>query len=235
MTPDPPPPVLELRDVRKSYGDLEVLHGIDLTVEAGEFAVIVGPSGSGKSTLTHLMGTLDRPTSGSVLVTGRDIAGLSDAELAAVRAYQIGFVFQQFFLAEAVTALDNVAHGLLYRGTPIAERRSRAEEELIRVGLEHRLHHRAAALSGGERQRVAIARALIGRPVIIFADEPTGNLDTRNGEDILRLLKDLNAEGTTITLITHDLAVAEQGSRQLEIRDGLIVSDTRRPKPVHPA
>jgi putative ABC transport system ATP-binding protein len=222
--------VLDIRDLRKVYpGPLEVLQGVDLAVEAGELVAVVGPSGSGKSTLLHIMGTLDRPTAGTVRVAGHDVGSLSDRGLASLRAREIGFVFQQFFLIEGLTALDNVAQGLLYGGVPAPERRRRAAEQLERVGLGHRLHHRSSQLSGGERQRVAIARAIVARPAIVFADEPTGNLDTRSGAQIVELLHELNAEGTTIVVITHDLELAGSLPRRVHIRDGLIEEDERAP------
>ncbi len=227
--PQPGAPVLELDAVTKSYGaepPLVALRDVSFSVAEGELVAVVGPSGSGKSTLLHLIGTLDRPTSGRVVVAGLDIAELSDRELAALRATKIGFVFQQFFLAEHSTILENVADGLLYAGVRAAERRAEAADALAAVGLGDRLSARPTQLSGGERQRVAIARALVGSPAIVLADEPTGNLDSATGETILGLLEDLNAEGATIVVITHEREIAARFPRQIALRDGLIVSDT---------
>jgi putative ABC transport system ATP-binding protein len=222
--------VLELEGVVKRYpGEppVEALRGVSLSVREGEILAIVGQSGSGKSTLLHVMGTLDRPTSGSVVVAGDDVARLGDRELSGLRAQRIGFVFQQFFLLEGVDVIENVANGLLYRGVPAGERRRLATEVLEGVGLGHRLGHRPAQLSGGERQRVAIARALVGRPAVVLADEPTGNLDSTTGQEILELLRELNRGGATIVVITHNQEIAGRMPRRVEIRDGLIVHDDR--------
>jgi putative ABC transport system ATP-binding protein len=225
------PAVLELDDVTKSYpGEPPVtaLAHVSFSVHEGELVAIVGPSGSGKSTLLHLMGTLDRPSTGTVRLTGVDVARLSDRELAALRATRIGFVFQQFFLAEHASALENVADGLLYTGAAVTERRRAAHEALTRVGLGNRTAARPTQLSGGERQRVAIARALVGRPAIVLADEPTGNLDSATGRAIISLLEELNAEGATILVITHDRDLAGRLPRQVEMLDGRIVADSFR-------
>jgi putative ABC transport system ATP-binding protein len=226
------PPVLELEAVSKTYGSEQPVHalrGVNLMVRRGELLAVVGPSGSGKSTLLHVMGTLDRPSGGIVRLTGLDVSRMSDRELASVRATRIGFVFQQFFLAEHATVLENVADGMLYAGVPASLRRERAADALARVGLSARAAFRPTKLSGGERQRVAIARAIAGRPAIVLADEPTGNLDSAASTVVFDLLQDLNAEGATILVITHDRDLAARMPRHVEMLDGRIVADTASP------
>ena len=218
--------VLELDGVIKVYGEqppVRALRGVSFSVQRGELVAIVGPSGSGKSTLLHIIGTLERPSSGVVRIGGVDAAELEDREVSRLRAQQIGFVFQQFFLAEHATARENVADGLLYAGAPAAERYRRADEALEQVGLAHRATFKPTKLSGGERQRVAIARALVGRPAIVLADEPTGNLDSTTSASIMELIRELNAAGATILMITHDGGLADQPPRQIRMLDGRVV------------
>jgi putative ABC transport system ATP-binding protein len=221
--------VLDVANVHKTYPTTPPVHalrGVSFSVTKGELVSVVGPSGSGKSTLLHLMGTLDRPTSGDIIVAGHRVSELSDRELSSLRAHHIGFVFQQFHLLSSLTTLDNVAEGLLYTGRPLQERRGLAETALRRVGMGHRLDQAAAKLSGGEMQRVATARAFVGNPSIILADEPTGNLDTKNSEAIVELIGELHASGATIVVITHNSEIAQSFPRVVGLRDGQIEADT---------
>lgn len=218
-------PVVELHGVTREYpGGVRALRGVDLTVDAGQFVAIVGPSGSGKSTMLNMIGTLDRPTSGDIRIDSFAVADLDDGELSALRATRIGFVFQHFHLAAGVSALDNVADGLLYRGTARGERRERARAALDRVGLGHRTGHLPHQLSGGEKQRVAIARAVLGDPPLLLADEPTGALDTVSGEGVMNVLTELNEAGTTVIVITHDVEIAESLPHRVRMRDGLVTT-----------
>jgi putative ABC transport system ATP-binding protein len=227
-------PVVELVDATRTYPGhppVRALRAATLRIDDGELVGIVGPSGSGKTTFLNILGTLDRADAGTVRIDGHDVATLSDRQLSALRAHRIGFVFQQFFLAPGVSALDNVADGLLYTGVPLAERRRRAQQTLARVRLADRAHHRPNELSGGERQRVAVARALVGRPSLLLADEPTGALDSESGAAVLKLLRELGESGTTIVVITHDHDVASMLPRQVHIRDGVIENDQRVSRP----
>ena len=222
-------PALEMANVVKEYPGtppVRALDGVNLKVLTGELTAIVGPSGSGKSTMLHVMGTLDRPTEGSVFIDGHEVSALSDRKLSAVRSSLVGFVFQQFFLLDGESALDNVATGLLYSGQATRTRRAAAAETLERVGLGHRLGHRPNELSGGERQRVAIARALVAQPALVLADEPTGNLDSKTSESIQELLHELHSEGSTIVVVTHDNELADSLPRQVRFRDGSIEYDS---------
>jgi putative ABC transport system ATP-binding protein len=221
---------VQLRGVRREYaGGVVALRDVNLTIRPGELVAVVGPSGSGKSTLLNVMGTLDRASAGQVFIDGYEVSDLSDRELSALRAFRIGFVFQQFHLAPGVSALDNVADGLLYTGTPLRERKVRAETSLRAVGLGHRLGHRPHQLSGGEKQRTAIARAIVREPALLLADEPTGALDSRSGEAVMQVLLDLHATGSTIVVITHEHVVASRLPRRISLLDGQVVDDQTEP------
>ena len=222
-------PALQLQEVVKEYpGGVTALRGVSVEVPRGDQVAVVGPSGSGKTTMLSILGTLERPTSGEVRVAGQIVGKASDNRLAGLRAHEVGFVFQAFHLQESMTARDNVALGMLYTGAPVRDRRAAATVALERVGLSHRIDFRPKQLSGGERQRVAIARAIAKRPLIILADEPTGNLDSKSGGEVISLLHELAADGATLVLITHDSGIAGSFQRQLQMRDGEIVSDERR-------
>jgi len=223
-------PIVHLAGVSKRYGDVFALRAVDLLVERGELLAVVGPSGSGKSTMLNIMGTLDRPTSGTLRIDGHDVGGLGDRELSALRARTIGFVFQQFHLARGVPAIDIVADGLLYGGRPRGHRRDAAERALRRVGLGHRMLHRSHQLSGGEQQRVAIARAVLGDPPLLMADEPTGALDSRSGAVVMELLRELHGDGTTVVIITHERDIAASLPREVRLKDGRIERDTAAPR-----
>lgn len=221
--------VLSVEDVHKQYPTTPPVHalrGVSFKVIENELVSVVGPSGCGKSTLLHLMGTLDRPTSGEVVVAGNRVSDLSDRDLSSIRAHHIGFVFQQFHLLSGMTALDNVADGLLYTGQPRSSRRELAEIELNRVGMGHRLDQDSIKLSGGELQRVATARAIVGGPSIVLADEPTGSLDSKNSEAIIELIKELHSAGSTIVVITHDIEIANSFPRVITMRDGQVEKDS---------
>jgi putative ABC transport system ATP-binding protein len=224
-------PAIEAVDVTRTYElegvRVDALRGVTLRIDNGEFVAVIGPSGSGKSTLMHMLGCLDRPTAGALRIDGRDVSSMSDGELAELRNATVGFVFQSFQLLPRTTALDNVALPLVYRGVRRGERKQRAEAALRAVGLGHRLRHRPTQMSGGEQQRVAIARALVGEPRVLLADEPTGNLDTRTGDEVMTILERLNVErGVAVVLVTHEADVARRARRRLHVRDGLIESDT---------
>jgi putative ABC transport system ATP-binding protein len=229
MSAQPNGVALELREVAKEYpGGVHALRRVNVDIRTGDQVAVVGPSGSGKTTMLTILGTLERPTSGEVHVAGRDVVKASDSDLAGLRAFEIGFVFQGFHLQDGMTALDNVANGMLYTGAPVRERREAAKVALERVGLGNRVTHRPQQLSGGEKQRVAIARAIAKHPTIILADEPTGNLDSKSGQSVLELLHELAAEGATLALITHDEHIAAGFPRRIQMRDGEIVGDERQ-------